>query len=53
MDSSLIAVLVNLGTGGIVVVLMILGYLVPKPAYTRALEDSAHKDEEIAKRQSA
>ena len=49
MDSSLIAVLVNLGTGFVVVALMILGYLVPKPAYTRALEDGAHKDEEIAK----
>lgn len=53
MDSSLVSVLVNLGTGGVVVVLMILGLLIPKPTHTRALEDSAHKDEEIAKLQEA
>jgi len=53
MDSSLVSVLVNLGTGGVVVVLMILGFLVPKPTHTKALEDSAHKDEEIAKLQEA
>lgn len=35
MDSSLISVLANLGAGGIVVVLIILGYLIPKPAYAR------------------
>lgn len=49
MDSSLVTILVNLGTGGVVVVLMILGYLVPKPTVTRLTEDGAHKDEEIAK----
>ena len=32
---------------------MILGFLVPKPTHTKALEDSAHKDEEIAKLQEA
>jgi hypothetical protein len=53
VDSSLVSILVNLGTGGVVVVLMILGLLVPKPTHTRALEDSAHKDEEIAKLQEA
>lgn len=53
MDSSLVAVLTNLGTGGVVIVLMILGYLIPKPTHTRALEDSAHKDEEIEKLQEA
>ena len=53
MDSSLVSVLVNLGTGGVVVVLMILGFLIPKPTHTKALEDSAHKDEEIAKLQEA
>ena len=49
MDSSLISILANLGTGGVVIVLIVLGYLIPKPTHTRALEDSAHKDEEIAK----
>lgn len=49
MDSSLISILSNLGTGGVVIVLIILGYLVPKPTHTRVLEDSGHKDEEIAK----
>jgi hypothetical protein len=44
---------VNLGTGGVVVVLMILGFLIPKPTHTRVLEDSAHKDEEIEKLQEA
>ncbi len=53
MDSSLISILVNLGTGGIVIILIILGYLVPKPTHTRALEDSAHKDEVIEKLQEA
>src|SRR6185312_6219877 len=38
VDSSLVSVLVNLGTGGVVVVLMILGFLVPKPTHTKALE---------------
>jgi hypothetical protein len=49
VDSSLISILANLGTGGVVIVLIVLGYLIPKPTHTRALEDSAHKDEEIAK----
>src|SRR6201989_2883334 len=53
MDSSLVTVLTNLRTGGVVVVLIILGLLVPKPTHTRVLEDSAHKDEEIAKLQEA
>jgi hypothetical protein len=53
VDSSLITVLSNLGTGGVVIVLIILGYLIPKPTHTRTLEDSAHKDEEIAKLQEA
>lgn len=53
MDSSLVSILVNLGTGGVVVMLMILGLLIPKPTHTRALEDSAHKDEEITKLQEA
>jgi Tfp pilus assembly protein PilE len=49
LDSSLITILSNLGTGGIVIILLVLGYLVPKPAYTRAVEDADRKDEEIAK----
>jgi hypothetical protein len=53
VDSSLVSVLTNLGTGGIVVVLIILGYLIPKPTHTRALEDSEHKDEEIDRLQEA
>lgn len=53
MDSSLVAILVNLGAGGIVVVLLILGYLVPKPAYTRVLDESARKDQVIEHLQEA
>ena len=53
MDSSLISVLTNLGTGGVVVVLIILGYLIPKPTHTRALEESSRKDEVIGKLQEA
>ena len=53
MDSSLISILVNLGTGGVVVVLMILGFLIPKPSYTRVLEESAKKDEVITKLEDA
>ena len=49
MDSSLITIVSNLGWGGIIVVLIVLGYLVPKPAHTRALEDSIHKDEVIGR----
>lgn len=53
MDSALIGVLANLGTGGVVIVLIVLGYLVPKPAHTRVLEESARKDEVIDKLQEA
>ena len=53
MDTSLITIVSNLGWGGIIVVLLVLGYLVPKPAHTRALDDSAHKDEVIARLQEA
>lgn len=53
MDTSLITILANGVSGGVVVVLIILGFLIPKPAHTRTLEDSAHKDEEIAKLQEA
>jgi hypothetical protein len=53
LDSSLITVLANLGTGGVVIILVVLGYLVPKPAHTRVLEESARKDEVIEHLQAA
>ncbi len=53
MDSSLVSILVNGVSGGVVVILIILGYLVPKPTHTRVLEESAAKDEEISKLQEA
>jgi hypothetical protein len=53
VDSALIGVLANLGTGGVVIVLIVLGYLIPKPTHTRVLEDSARKDEIIEKLQEA
>ena len=53
MDSALVTVISNLGWGGVVLILMVLGYLVPKPAHTRALEDSARKDQVIGKLQDA
>ena len=49
MDTALITIVSNLGWGGIIVVLIVLGYLVPKPAHTRALADGAHKDEVIGR----
>jgi hypothetical protein len=48
VDSSLVTVLANGVTPGIVIVLIIFGYLVPKPAYTRVTEDGERKDKEIA-----
>ena len=48
MDASLTAVLINLGTGGIVVVLMILGYLAPKPAFQRILDENDKLKEALA-----
>jgi hypothetical protein len=48
LDSSLTAVLVNLGTGGIVVVLMIFGYLVPKPAFQRLIDENDKLKEALA-----
>ena len=53
MDTSLITIVSNLGWGGIILILVTLGYLVPKPTHTRALQDSAHKDEVIGKLQEA
>ena len=53
MDSALIGVLANLGTGGVVIVLIVLGYLVPRPAHTRVLEESARKDAVIDRLQEA
>ena len=35
MDSTIVTVLANAGVAGIVVILMILGFLIPKPTYTR------------------
>jgi len=40
VDSNLITILVNLGTGGVVILLIVLGYLIPKPAYARLLEEN-------------
>jgi Tfp pilus assembly protein PilE len=53
VDSALIGVLANLGTGGVVIVLLVLGYLVPKPTHTRVLEESARKDAAIDKLEQA
>jgi hypothetical protein len=53
LDSSLISVLANLGTGGVIIILIILGYLVPRPAHARVVEESARKDEVIDKLQEA
>lgn len=49
MDTALITILSNLGWGGVFLVLVTLGYLVPKSAHSRALQDSAHKDEVIGR----
>lgn len=40
MDSAVIDALVNAGFGGIVVILMLFGWLVPKWAYSRLLEEN-------------
>jgi len=41
MDSAIITVLINAGVAGIVIILLIAGYLVPKWAFSR-LEDENH-----------
>lgn len=53
MDSSIITILSNLGIGGIIVLLVVLGYLIPKPTYIKVSEDNESKDREIAKLQEA
>ena len=53
MDSSLISIVANLGFGGIIIILIISGYLVPKPAHVRVEQESARKDEVIGKLQEA
>jgi hypothetical protein len=40
VDSALVSTLVNLGAGFIVVILVIFGYLVPKPEFRRLLEEN-------------
>ena len=41
MDSAAIVGLVNLGFGGVIILLIIMGYLIPKPSYARLLEENA------------
>jgi hypothetical protein len=53
MDSDLVSYLADAGTAGVVVVLMITGWLVPKWEYQRAVKESARKDREIEKLQEA
>ena len=53
MDSSLIIAVANLGFGGVIIVLIICGYLVPRPAYKRVTNESARKDKVIEKLQEA
>lgn len=48
MDSALISLLINLGAGFIVVVLMILGFLIPRPTYQRLLEENEQLKEALA-----
>jgi hypothetical protein len=40
VDSALVGTLVNLGAGFVVVILVILGYLVPRPEFRRLLEEN-------------
>ena len=53
MDTSLITIVSNLGWGGVILILIVFGYLVPKPAHTRVLKDGEHKDQVIGKLQEA
>ena len=54
MDSALITVLTNAGVAGVVVILLILGWLVPKWAYSRLEEENRHLREALeAERQRA
>jgi len=48
VDSALITVLANLGTGGVVIVLIVLGYLIPKPAYAQLLEENEKLKDALA-----
>ena len=40
MDSTLVTVLINAGVAGVVVILLILGFLVPKWAYSRLEQEN-------------
>lgn len=53
MDSSLAAFLANAGVAGVVIILIIAGFLIPKPTHRRVLKDNARKDAEIAKLREA
>ena len=48
MDSALTSVLINLGAGFIVVAMIILGLLIPKPTYQRLLEENEKLKEALA-----
>lgn len=47
MDSALIAVLTNGGVAGVVVILMILGWLVPKWVYANLEKENKHLREAL------
>lgn len=53
MDATLIDALINGVSGGTVIILIIFGFLIPKPAYTRITTENARKDKVIAKLQEA
>lgn len=54
MDSALITVLANAGVAGVVVILMILGWLVPKPTVARLeAENTALRTSRDTERQRA
>lgn len=53
MDSTIVTFLANSGVAGIVIVLIVLGWLVPSPTHKRALKESNRKDHEIAKLREA
>jgi len=53
VDSALITALFNLGWGGLVVLLILGGYLVPKLTHQRVVTENARKDEVIERLQVA
>lgn len=53
MDTALFTAITNLGWGGVILALVLTGWLVARPTYRRALQEIARKDKVIDSLQEA